>query len=425
MRYRRTPGRWLDERLMGWAGRRPDVRAALLRFIDVAPACATLDDAGFHLHGFLAELESPPPSLALADHLGRHRALRRLTGAAGITGVRRMGARFIIAPDAGAAVQPLSRLWRSGAANALDLLGEATVSEREADEYAARCQSTLQTLARASTHWAPQQHLDFDSLGRLPRAHLSIKLSALTAELRPEAPGRGVAGARDRLRGLLRLAKELGAHLHVDMESLDHRETVTQSVIDLLGEPEFRLGPSVGLVLQAYLKDSGDQLTEILDWARQSQRQQPLLVRLVKGAYWDQERVEATQAGWPVPVYEDRAACDRNFEGLTRWLIDAYPLVRTAVASHNLRSVAHALTYQASRGLPLEDVEYQVLYGLGDEMRTGLVRRGARVRVYCPIGDLVAGMAYLVRRMLENTANDSFLRARAAGQDVEALLEAP
>jgi len=209
------------------------------------------------------------------------------------------------------------------------------------------------------------------------------------------------------------------------MESLDHRATVTQCVFDVLDAPEFQDGPSVGLVIQAYLKDSGDQLTEVLEWARSHPRQPPLLVRLVKGAYWDHERVEAVQAGWAPPVYLDRGDCDRNFERLTRRLIDAYPLVRTAVASHNLRSVSHALAYQESRGLAAGDVEYQVLRGLGEEMGTGLIRSGVRVRVYCPIGDLVAGMAYLVRRMLENTANDSFLRARAEVDDPAVLLEAP
>jgi proline dehydrogenase len=425
MRRRGSPGDWLDQRMMEWAGQRADVRAALFRFIDVAPACRTLDEAGSHLHGFLSELSDPPTSLALADWAARRRVLRRLAGAAGLTGTRRLGRRFIVGSDARAAIRPLAKLWRAGACNSLDLLGEATVSEQEADRYAARCRSALDCLARSTRRWSVQPLLDFDSLGRLSRAHLSIKLSALTADLRPDAPERGVASARDRLRDLFRAAREFGAHIHVDMESLDSRETVTQTVFDLLDAPEFRDGPSVGLVLQAYLKDSGDQLTQILDWARGDPGRPPLLVRLVKGAYWDHELVEASQAGWTPPVYLDRADCDRNFERLTRRLIDAYPLVRSAVASHNLRSVAHAIAYQQSRGLAPGDVEYQVLRGLGEEMGAGLVRTGVRVRIYCPIGDLVAGMAYLVRRMLENTASESFLRARAEGEDPAVLLEAP
>src|SRR5215203_1033327 len=213
-RRRRSPGDWLDQRLMEWAGGRADVRAALFRFIDVAPACRTLDEAGRHLHGFLSELEHPPSSLALADWAARNPILGRLAGAAGLAGTRRLGRRFIVASDAQAAIRPLARLWRAGACNSLDLLGEATVSEQEADRYAARCLSALEVLARSAQGWRDQPLLDFDSVGRLPRAHLSIKLSALTADLRPDAPERGVADARDRLRHLLRAARQFGAHIH-------------------------------------------------------------------------------------------------------------------------------------------------------------------------------------------------------------------
>jgi proline dehydrogenase len=425
MRRRTTPGRWLDERMMEWAGRREDVRAALFRFVDVAPACRTSAEAGAHLHGFLSELDDPPPILELADRLARRGAGRRLAGAAGLAGTRRLGRRFILAPDPRSAMRPLARLWRDGACSSLDLLGEATVSEQEAERYAARCLDALDWLARFSRGWPNQPLLESDSIGPLSRAHLSIKLSALTADLRPDAPERGVTSAGVRLRRLLSAARDLGAHVHLDMESLDSRETVTQSLIDVLDGPEFAEGPSIGLVLQAYLEDSGDQLTRILDWARSHPRTPPLLVRLVKGAYWDHELVEAAQAGRVPPIYLQHAECDRNFERLTRRLIDSYPLVRSAVASHNLRSVAHALAYQRARGLPPGDVEYQVLRGLGEEMATGLIRTGVRVRVYCPIGDLVAGMAYLVRRMLENTSNESFLRARSETEDPAVLLEAP
>jgi RHH-type proline utilization regulon transcriptional repressor/proline dehydrogenase/delta 1-pyrroline-5-carboxylate dehydrogenase len=425
MRRRTTPGRWLDERMMMWAGRRDDVRAALFRFVDVAPACRSPEEAGAHLHGFLSELDDLPPSLSLTDRLARRGPGRRLLGAVGLAGTRRLGRRFILAADPRSAMRPLARLWRDGACSSLDLLGEATVSEQEAERYAARCVEALDWLTRSSRGWPAQPLLDSDSVGPLPRAHLSIKLSALTADLRPDAPERGAADARGRLRRLLSAARELDAHLHVDMESLDSRETVTQSLFDVLAEGEFADGPSVGLVLQAYLEDSGDQLTRILDWARRHSRRPPLLVRLVKGAYWDHELVEAAQAGWAPPIYLQHAECDRNFERLTRRLIDAHPLVRSAVASHNLRSVSHALAYQRARGLAPGDVEYQVLRGLGEEMATGLVRTGMRVRVYCPIGDLVAGMAYLVRRMLENTSNESFLRARTETEDPAVLLQAP
>ena len=138
-------------------------------------------------------------------------------------------------------------------------------------------------------------------------------------------------------------------------------------------------------------------------------------MRLVKGAYWDHEIVESRRHGWAVPVFEDKAECDRNFEALTRWLIDAQPAVRVAVASHNLRSVAHAIAYNRMADNADEDLELQVLRGLGDGLQSALAEQGLRVRTYCPVGDLVAGMAYLVRRLLENTSNESFLHEQARG----------
>jgi RHH-type proline utilization regulon transcriptional repressor/proline dehydrogenase/delta 1-pyrroline-5-carboxylate dehydrogenase len=148
-------------------------------------------------------------------------------------------------------------------------------------------------------------------------------------------------------------------------------------------------------------------------------------VRLVKGAYWDHEVAEARQHGWGVPVFTDKAECDRNFEALTRRLLDARPLVRVAIASHNLRSIAHAIAWNRLRAGQPEDLELQVLRGLGDDLAAALARTGARVRVYAPVGDLVAGMAYLVRRLLENTSNESFLLAEEQGVPLERLLAAP
>jgi RHH-type proline utilization regulon transcriptional repressor/proline dehydrogenase/delta 1-pyrroline-5-carboxylate dehydrogenase len=209
------------------------------------------------------------------------------------------------------------------------------------------------------------------------------------------------------------------------MESLDSREAVLALVLDLLDEEEFRQGPSAGLVLQAYLRDSPEQLEQIIAWARATSRTSPLTVRLVKGAYWDHELVQARQHGWEVPVFQDKHECDRNFEALTRELLAARPALRVAIASHNLRSVAHAIACNRVGGSPDSEVELQVLRGLGDELQHALAARGFRVRTYCPVGDLVAGMAYLVRRLLENTSNDSFLMQASQGVPLDTLLAAP
>jgi RHH-type proline utilization regulon transcriptional repressor/proline dehydrogenase/delta 1-pyrroline-5-carboxylate dehydrogenase len=96
-----------------------------------------------------------------------------------------------------------------------------------------------------------------------------------------------------------------------------------------------------------------------------------------------------------------------------------------AIASHNLRSVAHAIAYNRLTGGADEDLELQVLRGLGDPLQTAIARQGMRVRTYCPVGDLVAGMAYLVRRLLENTSNESFLHEQARGAALDELLAKP
>ena len=124
-------------------------------------------------------------------------------------------------------------------------------------------------------------------------------------------------------------------------------------------------------------------------------------------------------------MFEVKADSDRSFEQLTRRLLEARPSVRVAIASHNLRSVAYAVAVTRALGLSDDDLELQVLRGLGDDLQDALAARGLRVRTYCPVGDLVAGMAYLVRRLLENTSNDSFLAAQAQGVALDELLAPP
>jgi RHH-type proline utilization regulon transcriptional repressor/proline dehydrogenase/delta 1-pyrroline-5-carboxylate dehydrogenase len=421
----RHPVRSLDAKAMELSSQDAELRAALFRFVDVTPACRSLDELARHLAGYLDELESPPPPLRAAMRMAESRAGRTALGAAAAAGVRHMAHRFIVADTPASAVRELRSMWRDGVAASLDLLGEATVTEAEADRYAERCATALEELARAYAKVPERPRLEHDSTGRLPRANLSVKVSALTPLMRPEAPELGRDDAARRLRPLLEQARELGAHLHIDMESVDALETTLDLVFALLDESGLRDGPSAGVVLQAYLRESPEHLDRILEWAAVSQRPQPLVVRLVKGAYWDHEVVEARQHGWRPPVFELKADCDRNFEALTRRLLDARPLVRVAVASHNLRSVSHAVAYNRATGGDDRDLELQVLRGLGDELGSALAASGLRVRAYCPVGELVAGMAYLVRRLLENTSNESFLHEQASGTPLEELLAAP
>jgi RHH-type proline utilization regulon transcriptional repressor/proline dehydrogenase/delta 1-pyrroline-5-carboxylate dehydrogenase len=137
---------------------------------------------------------------------------------------------------------------------------------------------------------------------------------------------------------------------------------------------------------------------------------------LVKGAYWDYETVHAEATGWPVPVFQQKWESDANFERLSRVLLSNQHLLRPALASHNIRSLAHGIAVARHLGLSPSAYELQMLYGMADSQKQVLVDMGHRMRIYMPFGELIPGMAYLVRRLLENTSNDSFLKASFSDQ---------
>ena len=246
--------------------------------------------------------------------------------------------------------------------------------------YAARCAEALRELAAACRAWPGAPVLERDSGGPLPRANLSVKVSALTPLLRPEAPERGrSATPPSRLRPLLREARELGAHLHVDMESLDSREAVLDLVLELLAEPEFRDGPSAGVVLQAYLRDSRTSWRTI---ARLGARQPPRTPR--SPSAWSRAPTGTTSSSRRASTAgrrrcsSTRRECDRNFEALTRELLDARPARAGGdrLAQPALGRARDRLP-PASSAAPTRDLELQVLRGLGDDLAAGARRRRA------------------------------------------------
>ncbi len=416
----RPPLQRAEEGALEWTSRHRGLQAALLRMVDVAPACHDDHDLADHFRALLAGVDGGGLLVRSAVHLP-DAVLGRV--AAGV--VRHMASRFILSTDPRAAAGDLEGMWLAGKATTLDLLGEATVTEMEGERYAERCAEALRAVAGLAAGWPANPRLEGAGAPGPPvaRADLSIKLSALTPQLRAHAPDRALA-ARPRLRGLLRLADELGAHLQIDSESYDTHAAGIELALSTLAEDEFRDGPSAGVVVQAYLRESGAILEDVVDRAAAMRRAVPLSVRLVKGAYWDAETAQSAQHGWPPPVFSEKADTDRNFEALTARLLDSRSTVRPLIASHNLRSVAHAIALARRAGAE-SALEFQVLRGLGDDLAGALAASGLRVRVYCPVGDLVAGMAYLVRRLLENTSNDSFLHQAAAGEALEELLRAP
>src|SRR3712207_4780348 len=142
-RSARNPLRAADDKAMELAAQDAELKAALFRFVDVVPACRSLDDLARHLTGFLGEVDEPPPPVAVAMRMSGTRAGRKALGAAAAAGVRHMAHRFIVGEDPKAALGVLRDLWGDGVASSVDLLGEMTVTREEAESYAARCAEAL------------------------------------------------------------------------------------------------------------------------------------------------------------------------------------------------------------------------------------------------------------------------------------------
>src|SRR5437868_11839131 len=320
-----------------------------------------------------------------------------------------MARQFIAGRNPEDVMKTLRKRRSQGIGFTVDLLGEAVVSEQEANEYASRCLELLEHLGRETRGWT-------DPLGKntqwFPVVNLSIKISALYSQMNPADPADAIAHLAPKLRPILRRARDLGVFVNFDMESYAHKNTTIELFKSLFTEPEFIDWPHAGIVVQAYLRDAEEDLLDLIQWGRQ--RRSRFTVRLVKGAYWDYERIKANQNGWAVPVFLQKPESDANFETLSRVLLENESVVTAAFGSHNVRSIAHVQAVADELGIDPTRFEFQLLYGMAGPIKRALVEMGYRVREYCPIGELLPGMAYLVRRLLENTSNEGFLRAKFA-----------
>ncbi len=418
---------WWSDRMLGWAMSHPSFKTQLFRFVDVFPATNSDADVLRHVREYFDGADVPRAldlGVGLADRLPFGGSM---TASVARRNIRRMAEQFIVGTGPDDAVDGLHQLWRRGSGFVVDLLGEKTVTEAEADRYAGRMVELVTSLLAASAAWAPDDHLERDDIGRLPRVAVSIKPTALATHYGPLTRDDGLASAKARLRPILKLCADQGAYVWFDMEAYDAKDLTLQLFRDLLDEPELA-SLDGGCVIQAYTRDARDDLADLIAWsaARVGAGRPPVGVRLVKGAYWDAETIAAHAAGWPSPVFERKAETDANYERCTRLLHDHHGEVRAAFASHNLRSLAYAVTYGRSIGIPDTGYELQMLYGMAEPIHAAIRRLGLRLRVYAPVGELVPGMAYLVRRLLENTSNDSFVRMRfSEDRDLDELVAAP
>jgi len=417
--------RWWSQTALNLAMQDNVFKTQLFRFIDVLPSVTDdgqvvtlareyLGDEDTALFGGQWGLKA-----LSATSLGA-----RLSGKAIRSQVENMARTFIAGATVEEAAPRLTDLWQHGRAWSVDLLGEATISDREADRYRDRCMEALTLLARVAALWPSLPLLERDHLGPIPRVQLSIKISALSPHLDPIDPEGSYRSVAVRLRPILDLAMRLPASLIFDMEQAETKTLLVEIFTRLFAEPSYKAYPYAGLALQAYHRETARDIEALLTWVRQ--REAPITIRLVKGAYWDSDTIRYRQRGWAVPLFEHKMETDTNYEALTRLLLSQTSLIRPAFGTHNLRTLAYIEAVAESIGLPPETWEYQMIFGMAEPFQQAVTQHGRRLRLYTPVGDLLPGMAYLVRRLLENTSNESFLRKEyVESQSLSTLLAPP
>lgn len=297
----------------------------------------------------------------------------------------------------------------------VNLLGEATLSNAEADAYAARY---LELLAELSA-----VHDSSTAPDAVRRINLSLKLSALTPTFTAAAPDATWDSLETRLMPILSAARDIGGFVNMDMEQYRYKDLTHHVFARAALHPDFRSWDGLGIVVQAYLRDSSEDIARLESLARE--RGTPITIRLVKGAYWDEEIVVARQLSHKVPVYEEKGETDWNFERCTEQLVMAFSYLRPAFASHHPRSIVQAMVRSEEAGIPADGIEFQTLYGIAEGLRKAVAAEGYRTRVYVPVGDIIPGMAYLVRRLLENTTNESWMMQRHEESDPDEALLPP
>ncbi|MDQ3115843.1 MAG: L-glutamate gamma-semialdehyde dehydrogenase [Verrucomicrobiota bacterium] len=407
------------QKMMAFSMKDEAFKVQMFRFVDVLASLRRSSDIVVHLREYFHGMDSFIPMMQTA--LKAAGIFPWLTAFILRRNVSGMARQFIAGRDGSDVMKTLRQKRKQDIGFTVDLLGEAVVSEKEADEYAARAMELLETLSRETRGWT-------DPLGKnaelFPVVNLSLKISAFYSQMDPAAPEEAIAHLAPKLRPILRRAKEVGAFVNFDMESYAQKNATLDLFKSLFTEPEFADWPGVGIVIQAYLRDAERDLRELIEWGRR--RGTRFAVRLVKGAYWDYEKIISQQNGWVCPVFLQKPESDVSFEVCTRILLENESIVTAAFGSHNVRSIAHAMSCAEELGIDKSRFEFQLLYGMAGPIKRALVEMGYRVREYSPVGELLPGMSYLVRRLLENTSNEGFLRAKFSdNQSAAQLLRDP
>ena len=311
----------------------PAFKTQLFRFVDVLPSLTSSSEIVGHLREYLGDraVELHPALKGGLAVAGLAPAIVAGPVKANITAMARQ---FVVGETPAEVVAHVLRRAKEGIAVTVDLLGERVLTEAEAGAFARRNLDLLDQVAAALREHPEPCFSDLARGGPLPRLNVSVKASALMPELPPPDFDRAVATVTARVYPILRRARECGAFINLDMESFDQKALTLELFRRVLAESEFAGGPPVGIALQAYLRDTEGDLHDLVVWARRHGRR--FTLRLVKGAYWDQEAVLAAQRGWPTPVWSQKAETDLCFERLTAALLANRDVIDPAFATHNI-----------------------------------------------------------------------------------------
>lgn len=419
-------GAWMGK-VMDWSMKNETFKIQMFRFVDVFPSLTTGKLLTDHIREYFGEEKDMPPVLStgakVAGMLGSFGGAmlnKFLT-----TNIQEMARQFIVGENTKEAIKNMERLRKDGFAFVVDVLGEATLSEKEADLYMNTYLELLDSLKKEYKDWKPlpgkggDANLDW---GHAPKINVAVKPTALFCLANPQDFEGSVVAILNRVRKIAQKVMELDGFLCIDMESYRHKDIIIEVYKRL--KLEYPAYHQLGIVLQAYLVDNDKDVADLLSWARQNKLQ--ISIRLVKGAYWDYETVKAKQNDWKIPVWTIKAESDAAYERQSRMILENADICHFACASHNIRSISAVIEMAKELNVPDDRYEFQVLYGMAEPVRKGILKVAGRIRLYCPYGDMVPGMGYLVRRLLENTANESFLRQSfSEDAQIEKLLEDP
>ena len=410
----------VQARMFDALGSNEELLKNMLRFIDVMPALQTDEELISHAQEYILDKNSDLGFLGV--------------GAKGIKYAPKLAARtikaisndmaksFISANGNSSFFDVYEKLEKKELLFTVDILGEAVVSEAEADIFLQHDLGMLEYLNKSIGKVKPREEKFVDRFGK-PLINLSTKLTSKFSGFDPIAPDHIAKKVLSRFRPILKKAKEIGAFVNVDVEQYAYRDLTFDIIKCVLLEDEFKDFNDAGIVVQANLKDSYEHLEDFLGWCRDNNKRPT--IRLVKGAYWDHEVTVAQRNGWDIPVFLKKHKTDVNFERCTKLLVDNNEYARGAFASHNRRSIIHALQLIKDAGLDKRDYEFQGLYGMQENDQIALAKQGEPQRMYCPVGNLQVGMAYNVRRLLENTSSSSWVRMVNNNYDPQVALSNP